>query len=180
MLNAATSTPGHASFDSAAHGERKINLETVILNDSMLLVTSVGTAWVNVFNLDINIARLPVLYKEVVALARTKGAKINYKRGTKKIITSIMDGAMSELAAYRQIYGLLKSSWEVKVVKGLFTPVLDDQELDNMSDMACRLTRMLYRPTALGQARTLEEDLLDLKSRLEGVSEVNQGFSISL
>jgi hypothetical protein len=146
---------------------RKITLERVILEDSLLLVTSSSTAWVNVNHIRSDVSVLESLYKDVVKQAKFVGAKISYRNGTKKAIAQVYaEGALAEYEKYQTLYTMLKNAWAAKVAIGIFSPASDDEDLCELSDVAHSLDALTHRNKPLGKAMTVYHELLEFKSML--------------
>ena len=149
-----------------SHATKTVVMERVILDESMLLVMSSSTSWVNFKKISADVTALNSLFQEVVTLAKCVGAKISHRNGTKKKIVQIYDAAVSDFASYQSLYEMLKHGWEQKLLKGVMVPTCEDTELEGLTQLAHRMEALTYRNTPLGMAMTLYSELSEFKSHL--------------
>ncbi|WP_445766755.1 hypothetical protein [Rheinheimera sp.] len=177
MLQLTANTPAPARFATARN---IVPLERVILEDNYLLVASTATAWVSQYNVNVGAKGLLERYQRVIKSAKSAGAKVVFKYGTKKKIMDIQEKAADAETIYRCLFQNLKASWEKKVISGIISPACDDGELKALHEIVREMNTLVYHNTPLGMAMNIASELKEIETRVLERNGRAEGFTFYL
>jgi hypothetical protein len=148
-------------------GER-IKFNRVIVEEQILHVSSVSTTFVDhSLSEKVDYKTLQRDRAILIRLAKSKGIKINYKWGTKRVVDETKDQYENEYAKYNAHFHLLATLWRCKVKKGLYAGYSEDKDLNAIFAVSNAITNMWIRNSALSQARAAYTHIKQLTNRVK-------------
>lgn len=146
----------------------KVTLTTQILTRDLVNVSNSHTSYGNEH-------RMPLLdpkailatYKKVFTLAKAANVSISYKMGCKRQVNETKVQYIVDMAQYNGFFDNMLSLWEDKLIKGIFTPTCDDDELNAIYTVRNKCNPYNYRSSVTSNMTEIKNHLDNLLVKLQ-------------
>ena len=160
----------------------QIEIESSEINEERIYITSSATIHVNIPCLpSLDITKLQENIKNIQDMGRKKEIKVTYQdprykgiRQYNAYISQLLSEYKVECEKYSKLYKELVALWKSKAEKGLFAPLSDDAEYNEIVSKGWVLTKMLNRNQPIGLVMDLTYDIENLIDRLGDLSGENK------
>ena len=155
----------------SAHNYAK--LTSTIIDESRISITSEHTCFVSLFNSErvINYSNGDLLkkYNQLLNLAQLKGVRVKYKHNFLSVIKYLETHLYEFVNTYSENYKSLCSKWQMKVKKGIKTPLSNDDEYHDLCKLSDSFNSNYDNNKPIGQFLKLDvrfDDLIEaIKSK---------------
>ena len=146
----------------------KIELDTVIIEDDLLLVNGSSTTFVNQSRLvKVDTFLLIEKIRLVGKMAKERGIKLLRKNSTFSIVNEHSVNYDSQFEIQDKLFDDLKQLVSEKVNKGIFSPTCDDPKLTKISDIQNKIRSMNNRQTSFSIINSIEYRVNEMIDALE-------------
>lgn len=147
-----------------------IEMTKVTTTEEQILVVSdhCNTLWINekpvshylpTVKASALIAKLRNIYQGNIKIAKSKGIKIGYTRGTKQRISALEGTLRLAIQEAEALYESLRSGWEAKMKTGIYTGYCDDETIKELGELKGKYMSMFFHSAPIGVAIDLLNDL---------------------
>lgn len=160
----------------------KIEIEHSEFSNQAIHVESSSTIHVNIRNILDSEEKVENLRSDIAFIfeqAKQKGFKVKYnhpeyrgKRQFMAFISDLIERYQSEVTQYHALYEALLPKWEAKIGKGLFAPLSDDSEYDQLVREGWVIDGMFNKKLPIGAFNSVSNYLSELRSRVEASNSI--------
>jgi len=153
----------------------KIELEKKYLTENEIVVNSETTCFANYRRVEkIDIDNVLIEYKSLIKLAKENDVKIAYTRRFKNSLTTYKNEYEKEITEYNNIFNEYIKLWTIKIEKGLFAPLVEDQEYNNIQKIDRELQKYNYRNSKMSMMSEINSSIIKLTESIKNNTEYSR------
>lgn len=150
--------------------EQIIELETVIVEEELLVITSRGTCYSNERLQKIpDLNDLMVMYKKLLMKARGLGVVVSYRSRLKSRILELIDLVPAEKEKYELLFEKHKEFWLAELDSGRTFTLEQVQHFDGGYELRNQMWALFYRSQPLGKVMDVASRLKDINAFLDNL-----------